>query len=97
MRILSPRSAAARLPRAAAATLAASALAVGVLAAPLPAQAASTASPTGVVTEGPYCPDHPDVPLFGRWLGTSVRNGHHIDTYEVPYYWGYKIVDVQCD
>ena len=60
----------------------------------VPVTPAAHASSTYVVT-GPYCPEK--APLFGKWTGTEVLDGHIFDVYMVPKNFGYVWERVPCD
>lgn len=66
------------------------------------APATALAAPAGgpAIADGPYCPDHPDVPtsLGAQYLGSHVNSqGQRIDVYRVPNNWGFDFVSVNCD
>ncbi|MEU7799434.1 hypothetical protein AB0J14_31560 [Micromonospora arborensis] len=77
------------------AALAATAVA---FATPVALAAPASAAPVGVagtsvVTAGPICPDHPDVPLLGSYVGSEGN----VDVYRVPNRFGFTFVRVTCD
>ncbi|MET7668247.1 hypothetical protein [Micromonospora luteifusca] len=77
------------------AALAATAVALAApvaLAPPVPTAMHGGTAGASEVTAGPICPDHPDVPLLGSYVGSEGG----VDVYRVPNRFGFTFVRVTC-